>query len=131
MDTQVTGRVREPGPSIYLEQQLVLFYRENGQCTESYVIANKTGEDGVYSVFCKYTKKCLSKFYFQMQELTNSLYQQDHIQFLISASLVNRTGPSNNQYPKYERTLCATVDAFHVIPSDRDDNLVICTTYNN
>lgn len=56
-DTQVAGRVREPGPSIYLIQQLIFFYRENGQCIEFSVVGEETEQDGVYTVFCKYTKK--------------------------------------------------------------------------
>ena len=52
-----------------LGHQLILFYRVSGACTEMSLLSDKAGEDGVYSVICKYAKKKkgLSKFYFQLQ----------------------------------------------------------------
>lgn len=91
-DTQVAGRVREPGPSIHLRQQLIFFYRENGECTEFSVVGEPTEQDGVYSAICKYTKKVSLNSTSESKEFAKFQYLQDLDQFLISACLVNVIG---------------------------------------
>lgn len=59
----------EPDSSIPPGHQLILFYRENGECIEYSPICDKTENDGEYITYCKYTLKSLSDFYSQPQDL--------------------------------------------------------------
>ncbi|XP_074218122.1 lipocalin Can f 6.0101 [Camelus bactrianus] len=42
--------MRQLVPSVSLEQQLILFYRVNGECTEISLICDKAEEDDVYTL---------------------------------------------------------------------------------
>ena len=55
--------MRESVPSGSLGHQLILFYRVNGVCTELPLTCDSTGEDGVYTVSCKYVKKKKKKVF--------------------------------------------------------------------
>ncbi|XP_032335021.1 allergen Fel d 4-like [Camelus ferus] len=55
--------MRQLVPSVSLEQQLILFYRVNGECTEISLICDKAEEDDVYTLTCKYATKKKKSFY--------------------------------------------------------------------
>ena len=121
--------LREPITSGSLGHQLILFYRVNGVCTELPLTCDSTGEDGVYTVSCKYVKKKKS-FQILLPAARNLLQCLQDLISSLYICLGNLMWPSNSQYPEFGKNVCVKASAWHTVPSDREKSLVICISYN-
>lgn len=111
--------MRQLVPSVSLEQQLILFYRVNGECTEISLICDKAEEDDVYTLTCKYAtkkKKVFLNSTSNCKEFTKPQYLQKLDEFLISTYFSSRMGSSNSQCPEFGRNLCIKANVWHIIP---------------